>query len=509
MTLGEKVIRFIEAYCLVPEGKLVGQPMVLEEFQKQWILDTYDNPDGTLRSYLSIARKNGKSALIAAVILAHLVGPLAKQNSQIITGARSREQAAIVFKLATKMVQLNPELDRIVRLVPSTKTMFGIPMNVEFRAIAAEAGTSHGLSPVVAILDEVGQVKGPYDAFVEAIETAQGAHDEPLLIAISTQAASDGDLFSIWLDDAERSEDPTIVSHLYTAPEDAELDDESAWAAANPALNKFRSLRDMQKAAERAIRMPTAENSFRWLFLNQRIDANSPFVSKSLWKSCGSAVVDTFDGLDVYGGLDLSSVSDLTCFTPMARKESIWHCRPQFWVPEHNIRQKALDDRVPYDVWAKDGKLTLAPGKTIEYEYVANYLFDFCQRYTVKRIGFDRWGWAHLKPWLEKAGFPEEALEGEEAIFIPIGQGFQSMTPALRDFESAILNGQIAHDNHPVLAMCAANAVVQSDPAGNRKLNKDKSHGRIDGMVAQAMAFSVAGTYSDQDGEKSFWESAA
>jgi len=508
MTLGQKIIKFIESYCRVPEGKLVGKKMKLLKFQKRWILDTYDNPAGTLRSYLSIARKNGKSALIAAVALAHLVGPAAVQNSQIITGARSRDQAAIIFKLSEKMVNLNPELQKIIRVTTSTKTMFGLPMNVEFRAISAEAGTAHGLSPVVAILDEVGQVKGPYDAFVEAIETSQGAHDSPLLIAISTQAATDADLFSVWIDDAESSEDDTIVCHLYTAPEDCDLEDPEAWKAANPALGVFRNERDVEKFAKRAVRVPTSSNTFRWLFLNQRVDINAPFVSKEVWKSCGKTPVENFGDHEVYAGLDLSSVNDLTAFVPMAKIDGLWNTKPFFWIPKDNLRDKSKADRVPYDIWADEGKMIAVPGKTIGYQYVAKFLFDYCQSNNVKKIGFDRWGWKHLKPWLLKEGFSEEQLEGDEAIFVPIGQGFQSMTPALRDFEVAILNGEIAHGDHPVLAMCAANSVVQTDPAGNRKLNKEKSRGRIDGMVAKAMAFSVAGTKTE-DSERSFWEKAA
>jgi phage terminase large subunit-like protein len=112
-------------------------------------------------------------------------------------------------------------------------------------------------------------------------------------------------------------------------------------------------------------------------------------------------------------------------------------------------------------------------------------------------VAFDRWNWRHLKPWLLQAGFLEGQLEGDGAIFEQMGQGFQSMSPALRDLESAVLNKRIAHGGHPVLTMCAANATVQADPAGNRKLSKMKSHGRIDGMVALAMAMSVAGTFSE------------
>lgn len=490
MTRGERVIAFIERYCRVPEGEHVGKPIELMPFQKRFILEVYDNPAGTSRAYLSIARKNGKSALIAAIALAHLVGPEARLNSQIISGARSRDQASIVYKLAEKMVRLNPDLSKIVKLTPSTKTLVGLPMNVEYRAISAEAGTAHGLSPIVAILDEVGQVKGPYDAFVEAIETAQGAHADPVLLAISTQAPTDADMFSIWLDDAEKSSDPRIVSHVYSAPEDCELTDRKAWRAANPALGKFRSVKDMEDFAERALRQPTSENTFRWLYLNQRVEAEATFVARSVWQACGGRVVEDFAGLPVYGGLDLSETADLTALVLIAPHEGLWHVKPTFWLPGDGLRERARKDRVPYDQWHRDGLLEATPGRSIEYEYVAEHLRGVFDRYDVRQMAFDRWNFRHLKPWLEKVGFSEAELER----FVEFGQGFQSMSPALRTLESDLLNEKLAHGNHPVLTMCAANAVVQSDPSGNRKLAKHKSRGRIDGLVALVMARAVAET---------------
>ena len=141
------------------------------------------------------------------------------------------------------MIRLSPELSKIVRIVPSQKMLIGLICNVEYKAISAEAGPAHGLSPRLAILDEVGQVRGPNDLFVEAVETAQGAHDDPLLIVISTQAATDGDLFSIWLDDAAHAKDQRIISHLYTAPKEGQILDKKAWRVANPALGNFRSAR--------------------------------------------------------------------------------------------------------------------------------------------------------------------------------------------------------------------------------------------------------------------------
>lgn len=490
MTRGEKVIRFIETYCRVPEGVLLGKPVKLLDFQKRFILDVYDNPHGTSRAYLSIARKNSKTATIAMMVLASLVGPEAFQNSRIISGAQSRKQAAEVYNYAAKMVMMSPELRGIVKLIPSQKTLVGLPMNVEFQSIAAEAKTAHGGSPIVAILDEVGQIRGPHDPFIEAIETAQGAYEgKALLIAISTQAATDGDLFSIWLDDAAHHHDPHIVSHVYTAPKECDLLDREAWAAANPALGVFRSLQDVEEAAERAVRMPTSENTFRWLFLNQRIEANSPFVSAGVWASCNAEPLP-LDDVPVYGGLDLSAARDLTALVLIGDIENKWQVHPTFWLPGDGLPEKSKADRVPYDLWAKQGYLQTAPSRAIEYEYIASLLVDVFDKHNVRKIAFDRWNFKHLKPWLMKHGFDEAAIDEH---FVEFGQGYQSMSPALRDLETDLLNTRLAHGDHPVLKMCAANAVVQQDPAGNRKLAKDKSTGRIDGMVALAMARGVAG----------------
>lgn len=504
MTRGERVIAFIERYCLVPEGTLLGKPVKLLDFQKRFIIAVYDNPAGTSRAYLSIARKNGKTGLIACLLLAHIVGPEAYQNGRIVSGARSRKQAAEVFNYASKMVMMSPELSKLARIVPSAKMIVGLAKNVEYQASSAEAKSAHGGSPILAILDEVGQIKGPTDDFVEAIETSQGAYEgRAMLFAISTQAATDNDLFSRWIDDAQTSQDPRIVSHIYSAPAECELNDRAGWAAANPALGVFRSIKDVEDFSHLAMRMPTKEASFRWLFLNQRIDASAPFVAPAVWRAC-DAPADDFDGLPVFGGLDLSEVSDLTALVLMAPKETeagtIWNVKPTFWLPGESLREKAKADRVPYDIWQKAGQLEATPGPTVDYEFVAHHLFDLFERMDIRKIAFDRYNWRHLKPWLQKVGFTEEQLDGDAAVFEPFGQGFASMSPALRELESILLNKKLAHGAHPVLTMCMMNATVRQDPSGNRKLDKQKSRGRIDGAVALAMATAMAGTYEGSDG---------
>jgi len=216
--------------------------MKLESFQRRFILEIYDNPYVTHTAILSLGRKNGKTALIAALLLAHIAGPEAVRNSQIVSGAQSKDQAAIIFELARKMVDLSPKISKLVRVQPSGKRLIGLARNVLYRALAAEGKTAYGLSPVLAILDELGQIIGPTDKFVAAITTAQGAYTNPLLIAISTQAPTDNDLFSTWIDAQKAAPDPRVVCHVYAAPDDCALDDRRAWAAANPALGIFRSM---------------------------------------------------------------------------------------------------------------------------------------------------------------------------------------------------------------------------------------------------------------------------
>lgn len=494
----ERVIAFIERHCRVPEGALVGKPMVLADFQKRFIHAVYGNPAGTRRAYLSIGRKNGKSGLIAALLLAHLVGPEAVANSQIVSGARSRDQAALVFDLARKMVLLSAELQRLVRIVPSSKRLIGLARNVEYRALAAEGTTAHGLSPVLAILDEVGQVKGPQDDFIDAIVTAQGAHAAPLLIAISTQAPSDSDLFSIWLDDAAQSNDPRIVSHVYMADKGCELDDEQAWAAANPALGLFRSVDDVREQAAQAKRMPSFEATFRVYTLNQRVQARSPFVSQSVWQA-NEGELEPYNGAPVYLGLDLSSVADLTALVAVWKGETRIQVRPWFWLPEQGLSDRSKQDRVCYDVWASQGHLLTTPGASIDYEHVASMLLEAVSEWDVRAIAFDRWRMDQFKTALRNQGATDSLIERMK----PHGQGFQSMGPALDVMERELLAENVAHGMHPVLTMCAANAVIARDPAGNRKLDKMRSTGRIDGMVAMAMAMSAMASAAQQTDDES------
>lgn len=482
LTRGERNIQWIQRLCRIPEGRLVGQPVTLTDDQKRWIKQIYDTPTRTF--ILSMARKNAKTALSSFLLLLHLCGPEAKANSQLFSAAQSRDQASILFALAAKVVRMSPDLSAVVSIRDTAKQLFCGDLGTLYRALSADASTAYGLSPAFVVHDELGQVKGPRSELYEALETASAAQSDPLSIIISTQAPTDNDLLSILIDDAIGGADPRVKVALHTAPKEMDPFSDEAIRLANPHFDVFMNVEEVRRQAEEARRMPSREASYRNLILNQRVEARNPFVTQSIWQGCGLHPDGDMRDKRIFAGLDLSSVSDLTALVAVSDDGDVY---PTFWLPSEGLEEKSRADRVPYDMWAESGFLETCPGRSIEYEFIAHHLramFDTC---SVEAVAFDRYNMRFLKPWLEKVGFTEQELER----FIEFGQGFVSMSPAIRELESRLLNGKLRHGNHPVLAMCAGNATVVQDPAENRKFVKSRASGRIDGMVALAMAIGV------------------
>jgi phage terminase large subunit-like protein len=308
----QDVIDFIE--CLtIPSGTGQGKPFKLHPFQRAFLKDIYEPHIGgrrvVRRAILSMARKNGKTALIATMALAHLVGPERVVNGEIYSAANDRDQAGIVFKFAKQIVELEPQLAAEIEVITSTKTMFSRRTGSIYRAVSAEAGTKHGYLPSVVIYDELAQAKSR--ALYDVLDTSFGARDEPLFITISTQSNDPEHVLSKLIDDGLAGTDPAIVCHLHAATEGCELDDEAQWAKANPALGKFRDREDLVAAVRQAKRMPAGEPKVRNLFLNQRVAPIASLISRAEWMACaGDARIA--DGEEVYLALDLSSVIDLT-----------------------------------------------------------------------------------------------------------------------------------------------------------------------------------------------------
>lgn len=488
MLSSDQVIEFVETYITIPEGRAVGHSMVLMEWQKRWLREVFDNPHGTRRAILSMARKNSKTSLVAALLLAYIVGPLAVRNAQVFSAALSREQAALTFQLMAKMVRMNAELAAHCVIRDSQREMLCTLTGVRFRALSADASTAMGTSPVAFVFDEAGQVEGPHCPLFDALHSGQGAHAAPIEFVISTQAASDGDFLSLMLDDARSGGDPHVVCHVYEAPADCDLLDETAWRAANPALGVILDVAHLRSMAEEASRLPAREPAFRNLVLNQRVQAVAPFVSRSLWQKNSAEPAPFGPTTKVWAGLDLSSVNDLTALVCVHRVGDVWQVLPFMYTPAEGVVERGRRDHAAYAQWVKSGHLRTTPGASISHDTLAQELLDLAADCDLQLIGCDRWRLDQLKAAMTRAGAPQALIDK----LAPFGQGFRDMAPALTTLEGELLNGRLAHGNHPALTMCASNAKVDADAAGNRKLDKVKSTGRIDGMVALAMAVGVA-----------------
>ena len=482
MTRGEQVIAFIEKYCRVPEGTRVGERVKLLPFQKAIILGVYDSVPPPRRVIVSMGRKNAKSCLTAMLLLAAIAGPAFRPNAQVYSAAQSRDQAAIIFGYAAKMVRMDEDLGRAVHIKDTAKELLGLRTGVHYKALSADATTAHGTSPALVMHDEVGRVRGPRSELYDALETGMGAHESPLSIIISTQAPTDADLLSTLIDSAKASGDPSTKLFFWAA--DAEDDPWSSetWAKANPGLGTILNLEELKRTAEQAQRLPALENSFRNLHLNQRVAAEDHFLSPAVWAlNGGEPDFSVFEDAPVFGGLDLSSRQDLTALVLVARDDAgAVHVQPHFWTPAQDLRERAQRDRAPYDLWRDRGLLTATPGASVDHEYVAQCMANIAARCDLRLVKFDRWRINDLERALEQIG--------AQTPLGPHGQGFKDMSGALDQFEALALNGRLRHGNHPVLTWCASNAIVTRDAAGNRKLDRSRATGRIDGLVAAVMA---------------------
>jgi phage terminase large subunit-like protein len=486
MNRASDIIEFTHKYIRVPEGGDVGKPLRLRQWQQDIIRGIYDADEAVRRAIISMGRKNAKSSMTAMLLLAHLCGPESRRNSQIYSTALSRDQASIVYNLASRMVRMNNTLNGMVRCIDSRKELFCPVTGVRYRALSQDAGPAHGLSPALHIADELGRIQGPRSPLFEALETGAAAQENPLTIIISTQAPTDADLLSILIDDAQR-EGPASRTKLFlfTAPPEADPWSEETWKLANPALGDFQSLSEIRELAAIAQRLPAQQASFRNLVLNQRIDASvGHFLSPEVWQANGASPdLAVLENSPVWLGIDLAVVSDLCAAVLAAEKDGAWHCKPCYFIPSEGLAERARHDRVPFDLWVKDGYAIPVPGKVVNMDFVAQFLLSVLRDLDVRAIACDRF----FRPVLAQAFL----RLGYEPPFQDFG-GPRTMAPAVTAIETLLLDRRIRHGGHPLLTWNALNARVVTDDLGNRRFTKTKSTGRIDGLVALTNAIGAA-----------------
>jgi len=490
LTRVERVIAFVES-LKITSGRGAGGPLKVREWQKDIISSIYGPTDEDgLRlirtALITMPRKNGKTGLTAALALCHLFGPEAEARGQVYSAAADKNQAAILYREMKAMIEVDESLSARAVIRDFNKTIEDAETGSVYQALSSDARTKHGFSASCIIYDELAQA--PDRELYDVLTTSTAAREEPLSIVISTQTNDPHHVMSELVEYGRKVlggviDDPTFHATIYEAPMEADPWDEATWYASNPALGDFRSLPEMRTYAAQARRIPAREATFRNLYLNQPVSADERFLPVTEWDACASPVdIDTLRGRPCWGGLDLSSNRDLTALV-LYFPEDGGAILPFFWVPGDAIEEREDRDRVPYRVWVQQGHIEATNGRAIDRRAIAKRMAEIASAFDVRGIAYDRWRFDDLSVVL--------ADEGIDLAMKPWGQGYKDMGPAVDVLEALVLDRGLKHGGHPVLTWCVSNAVVTTDPAGARKLDKAKSIDRIDGIIALTMAIGL------------------
>jgi phage terminase large subunit-like protein len=498
-----KAIRFF-ALLRHSKGEWAGQVFVLEPWQQfiVWCLFGWKREGTDFRrfrtAYLEVARKNGKSTLMAGIGL-YLFFADNEPGAEVYTAATKRDQAKIVWGEAKRMVQSSPGLRSQIGVYVSN---MHIPESAsKFEPLGADEDSLDGLNIHAAIVDELHahKTRNVWDV----LETATGSRRQPIQLAVTTAGH---DRHTICWEQHEYVEkildkvleDDTYFGLIYTTDPKDDWQDQSLWIKSNPNIGVSVKEDDLIRKAERAREVPTALNAFLRLHMNQWTESETRWLSPESWNKCADAVnPDALRGRICYGGLDLSTTTDLSAFIlvfPPLTEDDKYELLCRFFVPQDNIAARVKRDRVPYDVWIRQGLIKATPGNVIDYAFILNQIDEDSQNFDLREIAFDRWGAAKITQDLQDRGLEVVAF----------GQGFQSMSAPSKELEKLVLGQQLSHGGNAVLSWMMSNVVMRTDPAGNLKPDKEKSREKIDGVVAAIMALDRALRVGD--GGKSVYE---
>ena len=486
-------VGFIECLCHT-KGTWAGKPFELIDWQERIIRDLFGilKPNGYRQfntAYIEIGKKNGKSELAAAVALLLCCGD-GEERAEVYGCAADRQQASIVFEVAADMVRMCPALGKRVKILASQKRMVYLPTNSFYQVLSAEAYSKHGFNIHGVVFDELHTQ--PNRKLFDVMTKGSGdARMQPLYFLITTAGT---DTQSICYETHQKAKDilegrkidPTFYPVIYGAKEDEDWTDPEVWKRSNPSLGITVGIDKVQAACDSARQNPAEENSFRQLRLNQWVKQSVRWMPMDKWDACAAPVnAEALKGRVCYGGLDLSSTTDVTAFVlvfPPTEEDESFAVLPYFWIPEENLELRVRRDHVPYDVWQKQGFLMTTEGNVVHYGFIEAFIEKLGEKYNIREIAFDRWGAVQMVQNLEGMGF----------TVVPFGQGFKDMSPPTKELMKLTLEKKIAHGGHPVLRWMADNIFVRTDPAGNIKADKEKSTERIDGVIALIMALDRA-----------------
>ena len=486
-------VMFIESLCHT-KGTWAGKPFELIDWQEQIIRDLFGilKPNGYRQfntAYVEIPKKMGKSELAAAVALLLTCGD-GEERAEVYGCAADRQQAAIVFDVAADMVRMCPALSRRVKILASQKRIIYKPTNSFYQVLSAEAYSKHGFNIHGVVFDELHTQ--PNRKLFDVMTKGSGdARMQPLYFLITTAGT---DTHSICYETHQKAKDilegrkidPTFYPVIYGADESEDWTDPKVWRKANPSLGITVGIDKVRAACESARQNPGEENAFRQLRLNQWVKQAVRWMPMEKWDACAFAVnEDDLEGRVCYGGLDLSSTTDITAFVlvfPPTDEDDRYVVLPYFWIPEDSMDLRVRRDHVPYEVWERQGYLMTTEGNVVHYGYIEKYIERLGEKFNIREIAFDRWGAIQMVQNLEGMGF----------TVVPFGQGFKDMSPPTKELMKLVLEKRIAHGGHPVLRWMMDNIYIRTDPAGNIKADKERSTEKIDGAVATIMALDRA-----------------
>ncbi len=476
------------------KGVWAGKNFRLLEWQEKIIRDVFGilKPNGYRQfntAYVEIPKKNGKSELAAAVALLLTCGD-SEERAEVYGCAADRQQASIVFDVAADMVRMCPALAKRVKIMASTKRLVYMPTNSFYQVLSAEAYSKHGFNIHGVVMDEL-HVQPDRRLFDVMTKGSGDARMQPLYFLITTAGT---DTHSICYEVHQkakdilqgRKQDPTFYPVIYGADENDDWTDPEVWKKSNPSLGITIGIDKVEAACASARQNPSEENSFRQLRLNQWVKQSVRWMPMDKWDECGGTV-DEFEleGRECYAGLDLSSTSDLTAmvlvFPPRDEGEK-YIVVPHFWLPEDTLNLRVRRDHVMYDKWEKQGLLHTTEGNVVHYGFIEQYILKLGERFNIREIAYDRWN----------ATMMVQALQDDGFTMVPFGQGFRDMSPPTKELMRLVLERKIYHGGHPVLRWNMDNAFVRTDPAGNLKIDKEKSTEKVDGAVALVMALDRA-----------------
>lgn len=484
LTIPKRIKRFFAEFLRHGKGTHAGEPFVLLKWQQDIIDSLYGEyrVQDDLRRYrnglILIPRKNGKTTLCAGLCLYELL--FGDVGGEIYAVANSRDQARIIFQIAVDMVASSPVLKK--RITIHKNALYNPKLRSVFRVLSRDANTALGLNASFVIFDEL--LAAPDDTLYNSMVTSLGARKQPLMLSISTAGFSKASFLYQLVEHGERInsgvvKDDTFFAKLYGLTDEQDWTKEETWYACNPSLGHTIGIEFFRSEFNRAKEFPRFEMAFKTLYLNAWLDSDKGWIGDTQWQECGADVkIEDFKGETCYAGLDLSSTTDLTalalCFYRNEKYYLFVHC----FCPEDGIKVRSRRDKVPYELWEKDGYLTATPGNATDYDYVLSFLKKLSNDYNVSAVLIDRWNSSYLSTKLMEEGF----------TVLAFGQGFASMASPVRAMERLVLSKGLQHDNNPVVRWAMSNVILKVDAAGNAKADKAKSRERIDPIVASLMA---------------------